>query len=58
MLELEQWTIVGIKNSSNEAIGNKEGRQLTWHRTLIFPIYFHHNRMEKGKDDSSSDAHV
>jgi hypothetical protein len=40
--------------------GNKEGRQVIWHRTpinRISPICFHLNRLESGKDDSSSEAH-
>ncbi len=40
--------------------GNKEGRQVIWQQTpknRFSPIYFHLNRLESGKDDSSSEAH-
>jgi hypothetical protein len=51
----------GIKSSSNEPIGNKEGRKVIWQRTIIYiisPIRFHVNRSESGKDDSLSMAHL
>ncbi len=44
---------VGSKNSFNEEIRNKEGRQVIWQRTpitIIYPICFPLNRMEKGKN--------
>jgi hypothetical protein len=49
-----------MKISSNESIGNKEGRQVIWQRTpinIIFPICFLLNPVENRKYDSSSEAH-
>jgi hypothetical protein len=49
-----------MKNSANEPIGNKEGRQVIWQRTqinIISPLCFHLNRVENSKDDGSSEAH-
>jgi hypothetical protein len=40
--------------------GHKEGRQVVWQRTpihIISLICFHLNRLESGKDDSSSEDH-
>ncbi len=41
--------------------GNKEGGQEIWQRTPIHrisPKCFHLNRLESGKDDSSSEFHL
>jgi hypothetical protein len=41
--------------------GNKEGHQVIWQRTpkhRISPLCFHLNRLENGKDDISSEAHL
>ncbi len=53
----QQESIVQLMNQW----GNKEGRQVIWQRTTIqriSPICFHLNRLESGKDDSSSEAHL
>jgi hypothetical protein len=42
-------------------IGNKEGRQVIWRansKNIIPPSMFHLNRVESGKDDRSSEAHL
>ncbi len=38
--------------------GNKEGRQVIWQRTQIYRISPMFSRLESGKDDSSSEAHL
>jgi hypothetical protein len=52
---------MGINNSSNKQIGNKENRQIIYQHTpinMISPICFHLHRVENGKDDSSLDAQL
>jgi hypothetical protein len=63
ILKLEQW--INRKQDfiqwTNRPIGNKEGRQIVWQRppiNIISPSMFHLNRVESGKDDSSSEAHL
>ncbi len=55
------WNNDRIKSSSNEPIGNKEGRQVIWQRTpinIISLAYFHQKRVESGKDNRLSVAYL
>ncbi len=52
---------IGINNSTMNHWGKKEDRQVIWQQTpvhRISPICFHPNRLESGKDHSSSGAHL